>query len=127
MLPLGDIVRTGTLKKLSNKFKIKMKPLFLIIKMKLKKLKIRDAYIIQTKPNGDDRGFFQRLYCNKLLKDVLKSKIVQINHSFSKTKGTTRGLHYQLAPFSEDKILKCIRGKLVNVIVDLRKKSKNIP
>ena len=54
----------------------------------------------------------------------MKNKIVQINHSFSKTKGTTRGLHYQLAPFSEDKILKCVKGKLVNVIVDLRKKSK---
>ena len=93
--------------------------------MKFKKLKIKDAYTIHTDLKKDNRGYFQRLLCNKILnKNKIKKKIVQINNSFSEKKGTTRGLHFQLRPYAEDKILKCIKGKLINVIVDLRKNSK---
>ncbi len=86
---------------------------------------LRNAYTIELEKRGDDRGFFARFFCvNEYSKLNLDNKIVQINNSLSKDKGTLRGIHYQLAPKAETKIVRCIKGSLFDVIVDLRKNSR---
>ena len=69
----------------------------------------------------DVRGYFTRIFCSKEIKK--KFKIVQSNSSFSKKKGTMRGLHYQTKPFEEAKLIHCVSGSIYDVIIDLRKKS----
>ena len=87
----------------------------------LSKLTLRDALLIKSKPLGDHRGCFARLFCQKELGEILGNKtIVQSNYSFSKVKGTIRGLHYQTAPAAEIKFVRCIQGSFFDVIVDLR-------
>jgi len=88
-----------------------------------KKTKIKDLEIIYYNKFKDFRGFFSRLYCAQTFKKKF-SKIVQINFSFSKDKFTLRGMHFQNHPNSEDKVVKCIKGKIFDVAVDLRKNSK---
>ncbi|HOI30945.1 MAG TPA: dTDP-4-dehydrorhamnose 3,5-epimerase [Melioribacteraceae bacterium] len=83
------------------------------------------AYVIELEKRGDDRGFFARAFCVKEFEsNGLNRNIVQINNSLSKDTGTLRGMHYQLAPKSEDKIVRCISGRLYDVIIDLRPESK---
>lgn len=92
--------------------------------MKFRELPLADAYIIEIEKNGDARGFFARIYCRKEFDDLgLDTNIVQMNDSFSQSKGTLRGIHYQLPPKAETKIVRCIKGSLWDVIVDLRKDS----
>ncbi len=80
--------------------------------------------LIETKPVNDDRGFFQRLVCFDEFKEIgLNKNIVNINNSFTKNAGAIRGLHYQIQPFSETKIVKCIKGSIYDVAVDIRKNS----
>jgi dTDP-4-dehydrorhamnose 3,5-epimerase len=89
--------------------------------MKFTETPLRGAYVINLEPRGDDRGWFARLFCQReFAEHQLCSNIVQANNSFSKHKGTLRGMHYQLAPKAEDKIVRCLRGALLDVIVDLR-------
>ena len=93
--------------------------------MKFKKTNLRGVLIIIPAPNKDERGFFQRLFCKKIFKkNNIENSILQINNSFSKKKGTTRGLHYQTGSSAECKILRCVKGSLVNIVVDVRKNSK---
>ena len=88
------------------------------------KLPLNDAYVIEIDKKGDERGFFARFFCkNEFAEHGLKNDIVQINDSFSAEKGTLRGMHYQLPPNAEVKIVRCIRGKIFDVIIDLRKNS----
>jgi dTDP-4-dehydrorhamnose 3,5-epimerase len=85
---------------------------------------IEGLHIIQRNPLIDSRGFFERLYCTNELESIINNrKIVQINHSFTKKSGSVRGLHYQIPPYSEMKIITCLRGKVFDVAVDLRKNS----
>ena len=92
--------------------------------MKFYDLPLAGAYIIEIEKKGDERGFFSRIYCRKEFNDLgLDTDIVQINDSFSKTRGTLRGIHYQLPPKTETKIVRCTTGALWDVIVDLRKNS----
>lgn len=82
------------------------------------------AYVIELEKKGDDRGFFARFYCTKeFAKHGLESNFVQVNNSLSAYKGTLRGIHYQLHPMAEAKLVRCIRGALWDVIVDLREDS----
>ncbi len=82
------------------------------------------AYTIDLEKRGDDRGFFARLFCEREFDAAgLESHFVQINNSASAHRGTLRGLHFQLPPASEVKIVRCIRGALYDVIVDLRPSS----
>ena len=93
--------------------------------MKLIKTKIKDCYIIKLGKLNDDRGFFTRAFCKKIFnKKKIQNNISQINFSFSKKRGTIRGLHLQKPPFQEMKIIYCINGAIYDVIVDLRNKSK---
>ena len=85
---------------------------------------LRGAFLVDLDPRGDDRGFFARVFCEKEFHaQQLATRFVQANDSFSALKGTLRGMHYQLAPKAETKLIRCIRGTLCDVILDLRKSS----
>jgi dTDP-4-dehydrorhamnose 3,5-epimerase len=89
--------------------------------MKFHPTTLKGAYTIEPERRGDDRGFFARVFCqNEFGATGLTPQIVQANNSLSAKKGTLRGLHYQLAPKAEVKVVRCIRGALWDVIVDLR-------
>jgi dTDP-4-dehydrorhamnose 3,5-epimerase len=88
------------------------------------KAPIHGAYIIDVKRIGDDRGFFGRLWCQKEYEqNGLKANIAQSNIGVSKSAGTLRGLHFQRAPHREVKIVRCSRGAMFDVILDLRPES----
>ena len=85
---------------------------------------IRGVFTIEIEKKTDDRGFFARSWCKKEFeKQDLNPRIVQVNMSFNKKKGTLRGMHYQATPYEEVKIIRCIRGAIYDVIVDLRVQS----
>lgn len=82
---------------------------------------IDGAFLVVPKKIGDDRGFFARAWCTHEYEAAgLKATIVQSNMAVSAQKGTLRGLHYQTAPHQEVKIVRCVRGAMFDVIVDLR-------
>jgi dTDP-4-dehydrorhamnose 3,5-epimerase len=79
------------------------------------------AYLIDLEKRGDDRGFFARAFCvREFAGQKLATTMTQANNSLSTEKGTLRGMHYQLAPKAETKVVRCIRGALYDVILDLR-------
>lgn len=85
---------------------------------------LKGAYLIEINKIGDDRGFFGRSWCQKEMEEAgLNSKIAQINTSVSKDRGTLRGLHFQLAPYQECKMIRCSRGAIFDMIVDIRPES----
>ncbi len=85
---------------------------------------LKGAYILKLSPISDNRGSFVRLFAKEELKKIGHTEeIVHINHSVNKQKGTIRGMHYQLPPHSEVKIIRCIKGAVFDVIIDLRKNS----
>lgn len=92
--------------------------------MKFCKTKIKGVYIITPEPKRDKRGYFLRAFCKKELKSArIDFNIVQANLSFTKKKGTIRGLHFQKPPHWEEKIVQCLRGRIYNVVLDVRKNS----
>lgn len=79
------------------------------------------AYLIDLERRGDHRGFFARVFCaDEFESHGLTHRFVQVNDSLSAEKGTLRGMHYQLAPKAETKVVRCIRGAMWDCIVDLR-------
>ncbi|MBU3843473.1 MAG: dTDP-4-dehydrorhamnose 3,5-epimerase [Candidatus Anaerobiospirillum pullicola] len=85
---------------------------------------IAGLLILKAKPIGDDRGYFERFFCAEEFKEIgFTEPLCQINHSFNREKGTLRGVHYQKPPFLETKIVRCIRGKVHDVAVDIRRGS----
>lgn len=79
------------------------------------------VFLIDLEPRSDERGFFSRLFCrDEFGERGLESDFVQFNTSFTKERLTLRGLHYQLTPSAEVKVIKCIRGALWDVALDLR-------
>jgi len=85
---------------------------------------LKGAYLIDIEPKRDDRGFFARSFCQReFASHSLSGRFVQANNSFNFARGTLRGMHYQLAPKAETKVVRCIRGALVDIILDLRKDS----
>jgi dTDP-4-dehydrorhamnose 3,5-epimerase len=82
------------------------------------------AYVIDLEPFSDDRGLFARTFCKREFAAIGHDKeFVQFNHSHSNQKGTLRGMHYQRPPHAEIKLIRCIRGSVFDVIVDLRHQS----
>jgi dTDP-4-dehydrorhamnose 3,5-epimerase len=82
------------------------------------------AFIIDLEPRADARGFFSRAFCQReFASHGLKPLVAQANISFSYRTGTVRGLHFQFPPAAETKLVRCTRGALVDVIVDLRPES----
>lgn len=92
--------------------------------MKLEQLPLKDAYIIIPELLTDNRGAFGRIFCKDELKEIGHYKeIVQINHSLNRKIGGIRGIHFQYPPKCETKMVKCIKGAVFDVIVDIRKDS----
>ncbi len=85
------------------------------------KTNLSGAYLIDLEKNEDERGFFARYFCkNEFERQGLESKWVQVNNSQSSIRGTLRGLHFQQSPHAEVKLIRCIKGAIWDVIVDIR-------
>ncbi len=92
--------------------------------MKFNPTDLEGLYIIQSEPFEDNRGNFYRFYCQNEFKEISHHKnIVQINFSLTKKKGSIRGMHFQYPPKAEIKLVKCVVGKIFDVVVDLRRNS----
>lgn len=82
---------------------------------------LRGAFVIEPEPREDTRGLFARTWCRREFEACgLETRIAQCSTSFNKKKGTLRGMHYQVPPAAETKIIRCTRGSLYDVILDLR-------
>ena len=89
--------------------------------MKFIETKLKGAYVIEIEPISDNRGFFARSWCQQEFSDRgLNSNLVQCNISFNTKKGTLRGMHYQAKPHEEAKLVRCTRGTIYDVIIDIR-------
>tara|TARA_B100000408_G_C10197991_1_gene181691 strand:+ start:119 stop:655 length:537 start_codon:yes stop_codon:yes gene_type:complete len=92
--------------------------------MKFLETELNGAFIIKFEKHEDERGFFTRVWDKKLFQENgLNSDLLQISFSFSKKRGTLRGMHLQKKPFEESKLVRCTNGKIFDVIIDLRQKS----
>ncbi|MFT6915516.1 MAG: dTDP-4-dehydrorhamnose 3,5-epimerase [Motiliproteus sp.] len=90
----------------------------------IKPLFIADSAEITTQPRVDHRGYFSRIFCQQALHEINGGRAIQqMNLSFSKTCGTLRGLHYQSSPSAEDKIVRCMQGRIFDVMLDIRQDS----
>lgn len=86
--------------------------------------KLSGVFEIHIEANSDERGFFARCWCQKEFeRHGLQTALAQCNVSFNTRKGTLRGLHYQAEPFPEAKLVRCTRGGIYDVVVDLRPQS----
>ena len=93
-------------------------------KVKVTRTEIDDVYIIEPRVFGDNRGWFMESYSQiKLTEAGIHCNFIQDNQSFSANKGTLRGLHFQLHPKAQAKIVRCTRGAILDVVVDIRKGS----
>ena len=92
--------------------------------MQSEHLEIPDVKVLTPKKNGDHRGFFSEVYNRKTLAEAgIDITFVQDNHALSAEKGTVRGLHFQIPPFAQDKLVRVVRGSVFDVAVDLRRGS----
>ncbi|MBR0413542.1 MAG: dTDP-4-dehydrorhamnose 3,5-epimerase [Clostridia bacterium] len=92
--------------------------------MTKEKTSLEGVYIITPQVFGDNRGWFCETYSAQKLREIgIDTVFVQDNQSYSKGKNTIRGLHFQLAPKAQTKLLRCTRGKILDVAVDIRKGS----
>lgn len=95
--------------------------------MQFKELPVSGAYLIELDPFRDNRGQFSRLFCQNELREIgHQNHAVQINHSVNYATGALRGMHFQHSPMAEIKMIKCIRGAVFDVIVDLRSDSPTL-
>jgi dTDP-4-dehydrorhamnose 3,5-epimerase len=93
--------------------------------MEFIKTTLKDAYIIKPQVFGDHRGFFLESYSKKKFEEAgITADFVQDNHSRSEKKGTLRGLHFQSPPYTQAKLIRVAKGKILDVIVDLRRDSE---
>jgi dTDP-4-dehydrorhamnose 3,5-epimerase len=92
--------------------------------MKFTETKLRGAFIIDLERREDERGFFARAFCqHEFAKHGLKTLIAQANVAHNKKRGTVRGMHFQYPPAAETKLVRCTRGAILDIIVDLRPES----
>ena len=86
--------------------------------------RLKDAFLIQIEKREDERGYFGRTYCrNEFAKQNITFEVAQSNLSFNKKRGTLRGMHMQMAPNNEAKLVQCVSGSIYDVIIDMRKDS----
>ena len=86
--------------------------------------KLRGAYIVDLERRDDDRGYFARAFCRRdFAEHGLNPAIAQVNVAFNKRKGTLRGMHFQVPPAAEAKLVRATRGTILDIIVDLRPES----
>lgn len=87
--------------------------------------KLKGAYVVDIKPIEDDRGLFARSFCQQeFASQGLRVNVKQCNISNNKKRGTLRGMHFQLSPKAEAKLVRCTRGRIYDVIIDLRPQSQ---
>ena len=92
--------------------------------MRFRETELPGVFAIRLEPISDERGFFARSWCQQEFADHgLNPKLVQCSISFNARKGTLRGIHYQVAPYAEAKVVRCARGAIYDVVVDLRPRS----
>lgn len=92
--------------------------------MKLSKTPLKDLYVCDSDAIEDERGAFSRFFCRHELEEVIVQKqVVQVNYSSTSKRGAIRGLHFQLPPAMETKMVRCIQGEVFDVAVDIRAKS----
>lgn len=92
--------------------------------MLFRETKLKGAYLVEPERLEDDRGFFARTWCQREFETHgLNPRLVQCSISFNRKKGTLRGMHYQVAPHAEAKLVRCTMGAIYDVIVDLRPES----
>lgn len=92
--------------------------------MIFQKTKLNDVHIVKLEALTDERGFFARSWCKQEFSDQgLVNDCVQTNLSFNKSKGTLRGMHYQAEPHGEVKLVRCMKGAIYDVVIDLREQS----
>lgn len=92
--------------------------------MKYQATDVDGAFVLSLEPRGDERGFFARVFCREeFARHGLEGGVSQVNTSASATAGTLRGMHYQVSPHGEAKLVKCIRGAAFDVVLDLREGS----
>lgn len=93
--------------------------------MKFTETKLRGVFTVELEPQRDERGFYRRLWGKDELESFgLSGELNNVGLSFNKKRGTVRGMHYQAAPFEEVKLVQCVRGKIYDVILDIRKDSE---
>lgn len=89
--------------------------------MNVRQTDIDGSFVVEARPYTDHRGAFSRLFCERALADVIEGRhIVQINHSRTSAVGAVRGMHFQHPPHAEMKLVRCMRGRVWDVVVDLR-------
>jgi len=92
--------------------------------MKFQKTPIADLFLIEPEPREDERGFFARVFCiDEFAKQGLCTNWLQANIAYNKFKGITRGMHYQHSPNAEVKLVRCTKGSVFDVVVDMRSSS----
>jgi len=92
--------------------------------MKFTQTNISGLYLVDLDLKADERGYFARIFCEKEFSQIgVDFKVVQASQSLTKQRGTLRGMHFQKEPQAEDKIVRCIRGAVYDVAIDLRKNS----
>lgn len=92
--------------------------------MKFIELPLKDLYLIEMEPKHDERGYFARTFCtNEFAEHGLISQFVQCSTSYNIKKGLIRGMHFQISPYEETKLVRCTRGGIFDVIIDLRPQS----
>ncbi|HYA34877.1 MAG TPA: dTDP-4-dehydrorhamnose 3,5-epimerase [Candidatus Binataceae bacterium] len=85
---------------------------------------LKGAFVVELEPRSDERGFFARAFCREeFLAHGLNPAVMQCNVSFNPVRGTLRGMHYQIAPAQESKLVRCTRGAIFDAMVDLRPES----
>ena len=89
--------------------------------------KLRGVREVNLEPTPDERGFFARTWCKKEFEESgLNSRLVQCSVSFNTRKGTLRGMHFQVSPYAEAKLVRCIKGAIYDVVIDLRPESPHL-
>jgi len=94
-------------------------------KLKICSTRFTGLFLLVPHTLSDERGAFSRVFCMEELSPLMQEKrIEQINHSFNSKKGTVRGMHFQYAPDCEVKMVKCMRGSVLDIVIDIRKNSE---
>jgi len=93
--------------------------------MRFTETKLAGAFVLDLERREDNRGYFARAFCqHEFAEHGLNTRIAQANVAFSRERGTLRGMHFQFPPAAESKLVRCTRGAIVDVIVDLRPESR---
>lgn len=92
--------------------------------MQVQPLKIPDVLVLKPRRFSDERGFFTESFNKRAFSEAgIQVEFIQDNHSFSKQKGTVRGMHYQAPPYAQSKLVRVITGRILDVVVDIRRGS----